>query len=185
MGTPVLHSLPLKVCYPLLAAPHTVDSHKFTVKDFLKSLLHTRMLCPSKPVLFPRQSVLWILCLAWPNYPAALFLMAHKLVLEVIFPVPLLLKESEEANKEFGLQNHGTLGNKTKEYPGLYLILQMRKVRPGGQMNSKDTEPASGAAEIRIWASAFPPRVPPTAPDCLQSVSLGLNGRMTRRMCSL
>lgn len=81
MGTPVLRSLPLKVCYPLLAAPHTVDSHKLTVKDFLKSLLQTRMLCPSNPVLFPRQSVLWILCLAWPNYPAALFLTAHKLVL--------------------------------------------------------------------------------------------------------
>lgn len=113
-GTPVLRSLPLKVSYPLLAAPHAVDSHKLTVKDFLKSLLHTRRLCPSNPVLFPRQSVLWILCLAWPSYPAALFLMAHKLVLEVIFPVSLLLKELEEAKKEFRLQKHGTLGKKNQ-----------------------------------------------------------------------
>lgn len=44
---PVLRSLPLKVHCLLLASPHTVDSHKLTVNEFLKSLLHTRMLNPA------------------------------------------------------------------------------------------------------------------------------------------
>lgn len=37
-------------------------------------------------------------------------------------------------------------------------------------MNSNDKLPASAVAEIRIRESAFPPRTPPAAPDCLQSV---------------
>ena len=83
--------------------------------------------------------------------------MAHNIVLEVLFPASLLLKELGGGQGGVQIIESWNSGNQTKEHPGLHLILQMRKVRPGGQMNSKDKQAASGAVEIRTWASASHP----------------------------
>lgn len=142
----------------------------------LKSLLHTWILSHSNPLL-SSSSWFYGLCLAWPNYhPSVLFPMAHKAVLQAVFSVPLLLKESEKARRSLDYRITELWGVKQKNIQSSALFYRWGK-RDQGQINSRDKLPGrvwlelECVAGIRIWVTVSHPQLRQLQQTILISVS--------------